>query len=396
LLDVIVVGTGPAGSAAAYGLAKAGLRVLLLEKEKIPRYKPCGGGLTEKVRAALDFDFASTIEDTISQVSVAYGVERVRIPSSTAWCVMRDKFDALLAERAASAGAKLRDASPVTQITFGDGGASVSTRGETLRAAFVVGADGVNGIVRRAAGFPAHRRMAVALEAEMDAPSGVLAEWRGALHLDFGAIPWGYAWIFPKAEHLSVGIGALMRPGHTLDLREALARYVRSEPSLRGAQEMFSQGHRVPLGGQFAKYHAARAALVGDAAGLVDPFAAEGIYYAIRSGQIAAEEIARAFRRGDGSTALTTGFDLSAYTLRINAEINSDFRYAWGLMQLFYHWPRLGYRVLARSATTQSAATETAQGNTTYRQMIWEAAKNLARSVVWPKIIPLPDRERAG
>ncbi len=371
--DAIVVGAGPGGASAAYGLANAGLRVLLLEKEKMPRYKPCGGGLTTKVRDALDFDFAPAIEQTITQSSVAYGAERMRTNVGIAWAVMRDKFDALLAARAARAGAELRDAQPVTRIAFDETGATVTTKSETLRAAFVVGADGVNGIVRRAAGLPPHQRMAVALEAEMHAPSAALEEWRGAFHLDFGAIPWGYAWIFPKAEHLSVGIGYLMRAGHSSDLRAELARYIGSEPSLRGAQEMFSRGHRVPLGGRFARYHAPRALLVGDAAGLVDPFTAEGIYYAIRSGQIAAEELARVFQR--------SAFDLSEYTRRINVEINSDFRYAWALAQIFYRMPHLAYRILARSVSVQTAVVDTADGKSSYRRMVFEGVKKLARSV---------------
>ena len=372
--DVIVVGAGPGGSSAARNLAKGGLRVLILEKEKIPRYKPCGGGLTAKVRAALDFDFAPTIEATIHQSSVAYGAERTRIDIGDAWCVMRDKFDALLAARAAEAGAELRDAQPVSRVLFENGAVSVVTRSGTERAKFVIGADGVNGIVRRAAGFPAHQRMAAALEAEMDAPTAALEEWHGALHLDFGAIPWGYAWIFPKAEHLSVGIGDLFRFGHRTDLRSALARYVASEPSLRGAKARLTRGHRVPLGGKFATYHAPRAVLVGDAAGLVDPFTAEGIYYAIRSGQIAAEEVGRAFERGV--------FDLAPYTHRINTEINSDFRYAWALTQVFYRMPHLAYRIFKRSATTQSAVTKVTDGALTYRQMLKRVALNLLRSAI--------------
>ncbi|MBI4789837.1 MAG: geranylgeranyl reductase family protein [Chloroflexi bacterium] len=371
--DVIVVGAGPGGSSAAYGLAKAGLRVLLLEKEKIPRYKACGGGLTAKVRAALDFDFSPTIEDTIHQASVAFGPERTRI-GATAWCVMRDKFDALLAARAASAGAELRDAQPVSRVSFENGSVQVESRSGAERAKFVIGADGVNGIVRRAAGFPAHQRMAAALEAEMDAPTAALDEWHGALHLDFGAIAWGYAWIFPKAEHLSVGIGDLFRIGGRADLRAALQRYVASEPSLHDAKTRFTRGHRVPLGGEFATYHVPRAVLVGDAAGLVDPFTAEGIYYAIRSGQIAAEEVGRAFARGD--------FDLVEYTRRINREINSDFRYAWALTQVFYRMPHLAYRIFARSAGTQSAVTDVAEGGLTYLQMLGRVAQSLVRSLV--------------
>jgi geranylgeranyl reductase family protein len=372
--DVIIVGAGPGGSSAAYGLAKAGLRVLLLEKEKMPRYKPCGGGLTSKVRDALDFDFSPAVEQTITHASVAYGAERIRTNAGIAWAVMRTKFDALLAQHAADAGAQVRDAQPVTRIDFDETGATVATKGETLRAAFVIGADGVNSIVRRAMGLPAHRRMAVALEAEMEAPSTAIDAWSGTLHLDFGAIPWGYGWIFPKAEHLSVGIGYLMRRDRHDDLRAELARYISAEPSLRGAKEIFSRGHRVPLGGQFARYHAARGVLVGDAAGIVDPFTAEGIYYAIRSGQMAAEHVANAFRRGD--------FDLSPYTRRINSEINSDFRYAWLAAQVFYRMPRLMYHTVVKNVAAQSAAVNVVEGEWSYRKTIIQGFKYLVRSVV--------------
>lgn len=366
--DVIVVGAGPGGTTAARGLAKSGLRVLLLEKERIPRYKPCGGGLTSKVRDVLDIDFTPALEDTITQVSVAYRADRLRVNPVTAWCVMRDRFDQLLAEHAVRAGAEFRDGSPVSKIEFDETGAYVTTRGERLRTRFVVGADGVNGVVRKAAGFPTHDRMAVAIEAEWETSSAALEEWRNTLHLDFGAIPWGYGWIFPKAEHLSVGVGVFFKRAR-IDLRAVLRRYIQSEPSLQGGRERLIRGHRVPLGGSYATYHAAHAALVGDAAGVVDPFTAEGIYYAIKSGKMAAEEIAGAFERGS--------CDLTDYTRRINREINSDFRWAWGVTQIFYRAPRLMYRIFSKSANAQRAAIDIVGGPGSYRTTLLRFASKM-------------------
>lgn len=364
-----MVGAGPGGASTAYGLTRAGLRTLLLEKERIPRYKPCGGGLTTKVRGLLDFDFSSTIEATIREASIGYGAERMRVPVTESWCVMRPQFDALLTERAVKAGAELRDAQPVTQIAFEGSEAVVTTSAGTEKARCVVGADGVNGPVRRALGLSTHTRMGVALEAEVDVPAAALDEWQGCLHLDFGVIPWGYAWIFPKADHLSIGIGNLLRGRHTTDLRSSLSHYVSTEPSLRSSISRLTRGHRVPLGGQTGIYHGSRGVLVGDAAGLVDPFTAEGIYYAIRSGQIAAEEVARALQAGNT--------DLSAYTRRINDEINKDFRYAWVFGQVFYRIPHLAYRIFRHSAATRSAVTLMAGGALSYRQMLWRVATNL-------------------
>lgn len=376
-IDVIVVGAGPGGASAAYQLAKIGVRVMLIEREKIPRYKPCGGGITSKVRDILDFDFSPAIEQTINQVSVGYGAERTRTDVGIAWAVMRDKFDALLTQHAVEAGAELRDGVAVGKVSFDDKGALIQTKGETLRSKVVIGADGVNGIVRKAAGIPPHSRLAVALEAEMEAPSAVLDQWNGTFHLDFGAIPWGYAWIFPKAEHLSVGIGYLMRKNHNNDLRSELAYYVNSEPSLKHAKEMFSRGHRIPLGGEHGKYHAGRALLVGDAAGVVDPFTAEGIYYAIRSGQIAAEEIGLAFKRGD--------FEFGEYSERLNREMNSNFRVAWRMTQIFYRMPHLGYRILAKSSAVQSAAVTTTGGASSYKKMLFDGVKRLGISLFGAK-----------
>lgn len=372
--DVIVVGAGPGGTTAARGLAQRGLRSLLLEKEKIPRYKPCGGGLTSKVKNVLDVDFSSAVESTINTVSVAYGAMRMRTQPVTAWCVMRDEFDALLADYAIRAGAVFRDEAPVSSIALEQDGAVVTTQGEKLRSRFLVGADGVNGIVRKAMRIPPHQNFSVALEAEMDAPSVALEEWCGTLHMDYSAIPWGYAWIFPKAEHLSVGIGSIIHTVRGLNIRNELARYVASEPTLKNARERFSRGYRIPISRGYGKYDAPHSVLVGDAAGLVDPFTGEGIYYAIRSGQIAAEEIARAFGQTDGG--------MSAYTARINAEINSDFRAATLFAELFYRVPRFAAFAFRNSASVRKASVDVVSEPASYGKTMRWLVKRAFRRIV--------------
>ncbi len=376
--DVIVVGAGPAGATTARHLARSGLKTLLLEKEKIPRYKPCGGGVTAKVARVLDVDFSPTVEDTIEGLSVAYGW-RKRFPVQTGrtlgWCVMRDKFDAVLAEYADKAGAELRDNSPVTRVQLEADGARVQTRREELRAEVVVGADGANGIVARAAGLNKSRRIAAALEAEMDLSSSAVETWRRVWHLDYAAIPGGYGWIFPKAEHLSVGVGTF-RPEARLNLRQVLNRYLASEPTLQSPTKVKLRGHLLPMGGRGAPAHAPRVMLVGDAAALTDPFTGEGIYAAIKSGAIAAEEIARGFASGN--------FSFANYSRRVHDEFTRDYRYAWALNQLFYRVPRLAVEALARLTVLQEATaavieSDGAYGATFQRVLKYPLRKSQAR-----------------
>lgn len=368
--DVIVVGAGPAGTTAARHLARAGVKTLLLEKEKMPRYKPCGGGVTAKVKNVLDVDFAATVEDTITRASVAYRSELrfpVQFHAPVGWSVMRDKFDALLADEAAKAGADVRDGTSVKRVEIGDDGVRVHMKGEELRAHVIVGADGSNGMVARAAGLHQERKLAAALEAEMDLPDASVAHWRGMWHLDFGAVPWGYAWIFPKAEHLSVGIGAFVGAKKKPDLRELLNQYIASEPTLHNARHVALHGHTLPVGGAPRQVSKKHVMLVGDAANLVDPFSGEGIYAAVKSGKLGAEHIVKSMNGGDP--------EFTAYTAQIQKEFTRDYSYATKLSKVFYRVPIPLLKLYAEAKPLHLFTEELAHADMDYHALIGKSLK---------------------
>src|SRR5215218_10502619 len=151
--DVIVAGAGPAGSVTAYRLASAGAAVLLLDRAKFPRDKPCGGGLTYRAVRELPFSVEPVVEDVVDRFEFGfrYGhrFER-RGASPIILMTQRRRLDAFLAEQAAAAGAEFRDGTKATAVSP-DG--TVSVDGATLTAPVVVGADGVNGVSVRSLGL---------------------------------------------------------------------------------------------------------------------------------------------------------------------------------------------------------------------------------------------------
>lgn len=373
--DVIVVGAGPGGSTAARHLARAGLGTLLIEKYKMPRYKPCGGGLTAKIRDVLDIDFSPTIEDTIQYGSYSDGTSRrytLNFGPTLGWCVMRTRFDQLLAEHAADAGADLREGCTVDRVELDEKQVAVHVGQETYRAQVIVGADGANGLVARTAGLQRHERVGVALEAELQVSDQSLEIWRGTWHADFGAAEGGYGWIFPKADHLSVGVATLIFPERHQNLRRRLDRFIEQEPSLQGAKTLLLRGAKVPIGGVSPRVHRPRLVLVGDAAGVADPFTGEGIYQAIKSANLAAQEITAAFTRGD--------FSFENYTRKIQASFTKDYRDAWRVAQLVYRIPRFALKVFQRSTRLQAVMLRVAtESKMTYRQSILSGLSPLSR-----------------
>jgi geranylgeranyl reductase family protein len=288
--DVLVAGAGPAGSVTAYRLARAGARVLLADRARFPRDKPCGGGLTMRAVRELPIDVEPVVEDVVDRFEVRLEYRRRFVRGGDGpLCLMtqRRRLDAHLAEQAAAAGANFRDASKVDDLELDDDGVSATVGVARVRAKALVGADGVNGVVARALGLEG-RELGVALEGNCGHDRLDPERYAGRLVLEVGVVPGGYGWAFPKADHVNFGIGGWESEGPRLrdHLRRLCAAHGVEPKHLTDVR-----GYRLPMRRPDSGLVSGRALLVGDAAGLVDPLSGDGLYEAFVSARLATRAI---------------------------------------------------------------------------------------------------------
>jgi geranylgeranyl reductase family protein len=308
--DAVVVGAGPAGATAAYALSRGGLRVLILDKRPLPRDKLCGGIITAKTVMMLQrlfgetapglqkqgvFDYTSNDYEALRR-SKPVGRFRAQQPF---FFVKRATYDAFLVEKARAAGADLVDDQAVIEFDP-ESNELVTAQGLRPKARFIVGADGTRSVVRLA--FPPnrfdpgkwHRGLAVALQV----CTGREALGRALDHpmIYFGFVRHGYCWAFPNSDRIVVGMGCLARANRPPEGK--LFRAFLAEAGWGMLLEQPVRAARVPYGNFLRRPAYRDAVLVGDAAGLVDPLTGEGIYYAQRSGELAAESILESVRNG--------------------------------------------------------------------------------------------------
>ena len=317
--DVAIVGGGPAGSTAAYRLARAGARVLLVDKATFPRDKPCGGGVTMRAARLLPFSLDPVVEDRVDRLECRLRYRRhfVRYARAPlALMTQRKRLDHFLLQQAIDAGAEVRE------------GVTVDAR--ELDSRFVIGADGCNGTSAKQLGLGGDIVHGVALEANYPHDP----RYAGAMVLEIAVIKGGYGWIFPKGDHVNVGVGGNESEGPKLraELRRMCEAYG-VDPD--AATE--TRGYRLPLRRPSSILVRGNAAVIGDAAGLVDPFSGDGMYEAFLSAKLVTEAI--------------LANDLPSYADAVARRITPLTTAGWGAKRAFERFPRTTY-ALARLPIT--------------------------------------------
>ncbi len=372
MFDCIIVGAGPAGGTAAYHLAKRGRSVLVLEKETLPRYKPCGGGVSPAIAEWFDFDFSPVISLRVSTIRYTWKmgdpVEAELKTPEPIWMVRRDAFDHFLVQQAQTQGAELQDGTEVTGIEYQQNHWQVNTANGPVQGRYLIAADGAKGSTAKWLGFKERkRRMGAALEAEAPANN----QNGHTAHFEFGMVKNGYIWNFPKADGYSIGIGTF-RGGEPQNLREIVTEY--SNTFNVDFKAIKQYGHPLCLWDGNQKLHTQNALLAGEAACVVDPFTAEGIRPSIFSGLKAAEAIDQALG-GDGNA-------LEKYTQVIAEEWGQDMLWAQRLAGVFYRIPGVGYRIgVKRPAATQRIG-QILCGELRYSDVAGNAIKRLSSNLI--------------
>jgi geranylgeranyl reductase family protein len=303
--DVIVVGGGPSGTAAAIDLAKRGVKVCLMEKETHPRYKVCGGGVLARAIPLMPVQIEPVVEETCKRVEMhiwgkklSFSGERDR---PIIYMVMRPAMDALLLEEAKRCGVTVMENTQAGDPTQEETLVTVQTEREQLSARFLIAADGVSSVMAQKGGWPVNSGAIPSMECEVAVDSSVLNRFAGTARFDLDHPRGGYAWVFPKKDHLSVGVLTMDR--RVTQLRESFHEYL-DRLGIKYSPPLKLRGAMIPVKPRPGSPVKGRILLVGDAAGLAEPICAEGISNSLRSGILAAKAISEGGMEPNGVASI--------------------------------------------------------------------------------------------
>ncbi len=287
--DAIIVGAGPAGCSCAHELLKENKKVLIIDKANFPRHKPCAGGITMKALKELPINIDHLIQHSSQKMMFRFDDnKKIELQNNTGSCVMviREDFDNYYFNETIKMGADFKKIEKITSIQSLKDKVLINFDGEEYEALYLIGADGVNSTVRKLSSKLKFKNPVFAYEGLID------KNHNNEEVTEFIFNKHGYAWIFPKKDHLNVGIGNLIDKGDGQKLKK-LDLYNFVQKRFGTAELKNITGFPIGTEGLNHQTENNNIFLVGDAAGLAETLLGEGIYNAIISGKYAAKSIIR-------------------------------------------------------------------------------------------------------
>lgn len=398
--DVIICGAGPAGATAAAYCAEAGLKTALIEKEFLPRHKTCGGGMPMTVKNYIrNIEPKAFIESDVRYMQHSWKFKDPLLvpinhdkskPEISLWMVQRAVFDNALTNLAVKSGALLYDGLAVYTLEIEKNKVKVFAKSKNgnyeksfiAKADYVIGADGANGIIGRLVNLRKNKVLAYGMEIEhhYDWKSSHNDLRKDVIYLEYGAINGGYAWIFPKNEHLNVGAGIFAPHSEWVKnktnpkdlLQKTILNYLDSLNVKYDFDDMKFHAHPLPMwnGKETLNTEDGKIMLIGDAGGLISPLFGDGILHAIKSGNIAGQCVVNKTTK--------------EYTRIIHEHFAANHDAARKLVPLFYKFSGLVYKhIIKRPAATRIAA-ELLCGNALFTDAVDTATKRMSGFI--PKV----------
>lgn len=332
MFDVAIIGAGPAGTAAAFDLLAKGLKVLVLDKYEFPRKKACAGGVTPKAYNLFKYDISSVIKRECRTVKINPSNKKpffIRDENTLCYMTKREELDLFSLNKVVEKGADFKVIKKIQSINQTHSSVEINTPGQKFKASFLIGADGANSRVRKLVSKGGFYKKQFAMEADLkiDRPDNYQMEF------DFSKPKNCYYWIFPKDDHVNIGIYSV-DPNVRLH-RKQLKEYANERFNSNKLEAI--KGYPICTGGFNYRLDSKRIFLVGDAAGLSERLLGEGIFFALKSGQMAALAIL------ESKIGIVPAKDFYLKKLK---EIQADLRFYDLSAKLFYNFPWLSFKVL--------------------------------------------------